>query len=160
MPCPKCGKTSEQVLLPTRARGEFSQPVTIHVSSDGQKYRFPGAADARVPKGFVKRELKSIRDIERFERDMNARLRSDSDRHHENEERAFGEIRSRLRSELRQAMQRMSPEGRDFAAFAMAFNDNRKRKTTECGFHVAILHEDSSKNPWIDERTGWKRKYF
>lgn len=159
MPCPQCRKISEQVLLPQRGRGEFANPVVIHVDSKGN-YRFPGAPDAKCPPGFVKKELKTIRDIEHFERQFNAKLRSDSDRHHENEERAFAERRAQLRSELRQAMNHFSPAGRDFAQMAMRINDERKRKTTECGFHVTILHEDSRKNPWIDERTNWKKKYI
>jgi hypothetical protein len=158
-PCPRCKKISEQVLLPTRARGEFAEPVVIHVSSDGQNFRFPGASDAKVPNGFVKKELRTIREIESFERQMNAKLRSDADRHHENEERAFSEIRARLRSELRTAMQRFSPMGRDFAEMAMRVNDERRRKPTDCGFHVMILHDDSSKNPQVDQSTGWKRRY-
>jgi putative FmdB family regulatory protein len=158
-PCPKCEKESEQVLLPQQGRGEFANPVVIHVSADGQNFRFPGAPDARIPDGFVKKELKTIREIESFERQFNAKLRSDADRHHEHEEREFSQIRARLRSELRQRMQHMSPAGRDFAEFAMKHNDNLPRKKTDCGFHVAILHFDASQNPQIDKSTGWKKRY-
>jgi hypothetical protein len=49
--------------------------------------------------------------------------------------------------------------GRDFAEMAMRVNDERRRKPTDCGFHVMILHDDSSKNPQVDQSTGWKRRY-
>ena len=158
-PCPTCKKPSQQILLPSEGRGEFTVPVVIHVDAKGN-YRFPGSPDAKLPPGFEKRELKTIRDIEHFEHQMNAKLRSDSDRHHENETQAFAQIQSRLRSELRTAMQRMSPLGRDFAEMAMKMNDERKRKSNDCGFHVEILHfNQSNREAQRDASTDWKRRH-
>jgi hypothetical protein len=159
--CPQkdCGKIGEQVVLPARSSGEFSVPIVVHVAADGA-IRFPGRGDARVPEGFERRELRTIREIEHFERQMNARLRSESDRHNSNEERHFSEIKAQQRSELRQRMQGMSEQGRDFARFAMRLNDSRKRKQTECGFHVEVLHFDqSNREAHSDDRTNWKRRH-
>lgn len=161
MPCPKpeCGKISEQVVLPAGSAGEFSEPIVIHVAADGA-IRFPGRGDATVPAGFERRELRTIRQIESFERQMNTRLRSESDRHNSREERYFGEIRAHLRGELRQRMQGMSEQGREFARLAMKLNDARCRKPTECGFHLEILNFDqSNREAHSDDRTGWKRKH-
>jgi hypothetical protein len=161
MPCPKgnCGKISEQVLLPSRTPGQFSDPVVIHVAADGS-VRFPGRSDARVPKGFERRELRTIRDIERFEHDTNVRLSAEADQHNSNEQRFFGELRAQQRSDLRQRMQNMSSQGRDFARFAMKKNDERRGKRTECGFHLEILHFDqSNREAHSDDRTDWKRRH-
>lgn len=159
-PCKKCGKPSSQVVLPQGEYGKLPQPIVIHENASG-KVRFPGSADAKVPKGFQRRELTTIREVEQFETRMNHKLREEARDHQENEERYFGEGHRRLRSELRMKMQSMSQQGQDFARFAMEQNNQRKRKSTEVGFHVDILHNDSStREPWRDERTGWKRRYY
>jgi hypothetical protein len=157
-PCPKCSQPSEQVLLPQRAYAEFRDPIVVHVSADG-KYRFPGAANARVPKGFERKELRTIREVESFERDVNKQLRGEAERHRENESRHFEEIYAQKRSELRQAMQQMSPLGRDFAQFAIKMNNARRRKPTDCGFHVEILHFDQgNREPQRDRSTDWRNR--
>lgn len=159
-PCPKCGKEAEQILLPTERAAQNFQPVVVHVNAEG-KYRFPGAADAKVPKGYNKVELKTLRDIEQMERKVNQRLRSEADRHNQNEEIAFGQIRSKLRSELVQKMATMSPLGRAYAQFCIARNNARRRKSSEVGFHVEILNYDqANREAHVDDRTGWKRKYY
>ena len=161
-PCPKprCCKLSPQVILSSRSLAEFPQAIIVHVAADGN-VRFPGRPNARVPEGYQKKELRTIREVEQFERQMNRKFSSEAARHNENEERAFAEMRSQRRSELRQAMQHFSNFGRDFAHVAMAHNNNRKRKTSEVGFHVQILHFDqSNREEHRDADTGWKRKCY
>ena len=101
-PCPEkgCKKMGEQLLIPNDSSRHFSDPVVVHVAEDGA-IRFPGSANARVPKGFQKRELRTIREIESFEREVNCKLHAEARQHQENEERAASEIRSQLRGELR-----------------------------------------------------------
>lgn len=160
-PCPNCGKSSQQMLRPSDSRdSHFPDPIVIHVSAEG-KLRFPGDANAKVPDGYVKKELRTIREIEQLERTMNTQLRAEAEQHHENEDRFFSKVHSENRAELRMRMQSMSPLGRDFAKFAIEMGNRIKRKPTECGFHSEILHFDrSNREPLHDERTGWKRKYF
>lgn len=153
-----CAEIAEQFISPSGSDNEVP-PIVIHVDSEGH-VRFPGASDARVPEGFEKRELRTIRQIEAFERDMNCRLRSEARQHQENEERYFSQVRSQLRGELRQRMQQMSEAGKSFARLAMALNDQRRSKSTETGFHVEILHFDqSNREAHRDERTGWKPRH-
>jgi hypothetical protein len=159
-PCPQkgCKEIAEQVVLPSDASRYFSEPVVVHVAADGA-YRFPGSATARVPKGFEKRELRTIREIEKFERDVNCRLSGEAHQHQENEERFFSSVRSELRSELRQRMQSMSERGRDFARLAMALNDQRRGKAIDPGFHTQILHfNQSNRDSHRDKETGWKSR--
>jgi putative FmdB family regulatory protein len=157
-PCPTCGKSSEQMLLPSRVAGHFSQPIIVHVAADGA-VRFPGASDAKVPRGFEKRELRTIREAEQFERTFNQQLRVEADRHHMNEDRHFGEVRAQQRSELRMKMQQMSQQGQDFARAAMKANDQRRSKSNDCGFHIHIIHFDASnREKQRDASTGWKPK--
>jgi hypothetical protein len=160
-PCPEkgCELMGEQVVLPNDSSRHFVDPVVVHVASDGT-YRFPGAANAKVPKGFEKRELRTIREIEAFERDVNTKLYAEARQHKENEEKFYSEVRSQLRGELRQRMQSMSQLGRDFAKLAMALNDDRKSRAAEPGFHLQILHFDqTNREEHRDAATGWKKKY-
>lgn len=157
-PCPKCEKQCEQILSPQGGRGTFGQGIVVHVSADGHT-RFPGDPNAKVPKGFQKKTLTTIREVEKFEREVNTKLRAESEQHQEREARHFDAIQKKNRSDLRMAMQHFSPMGRALAETAMRINNERKRKTNDCGFQVTILHEDASKNPQIDASTGWKRKY-
>jgi hypothetical protein len=158
-PCPACTKPSEQVVLPQGEYGTLPVPIVVHVSATG-RFRFPGAADAKAPRGFERVELKTISEVEKFERRVNHQLREEARDHQENEEKFFGKVKAELRGELRHAMKNMSPLGRDFARFVMALNDRKKRKPTEAGFYCDILHNDqSNREAHVDERTGWKRKY-
>lgn len=158
--CPKkgCGLTGEQILVPNDSSRHFTDPVVVHVAADGS-YRFPGSSNARVPKGFEKRELRTIREIESFEREVNCKLHVESRQHQENEERFFSEMRAQLRSDLRQRMQGMSRYGRDLARLAMALNDDRRSRALEPGFHLQILHFDqTNREEHRDASTGWKRR--
>ena len=158
-PCPTCKKPSEQVHLPGVTLAEFKTPIVVHVAADGA-VRFPASTDAPVPKGFEKKELRSIREIEQFERRVNLHLRAEAEQHAENEERHYSAVRESNRSDLRQRMQGMSQFGKDFARFAMEQNNNRKRKPLDVGFFTEILHMDrSNRDSHNDERTDWKRKH-
>jgi len=158
-PCPKCKKPSEQVHLPCESRNCEVPAIVVHVAADGS-VRFPAATDAPVPKGFEKKELRSIREIEQFERRVNLHLRAEAEQHAENEERHYSAVRESNRSDLRARMQSMSNFGRDFARFAMEQNNNRKRKPLDVGFFTEILHMDrSNRDSHNDERTDWKRKH-
>jgi putative FmdB family regulatory protein len=157
-PCPKCKRACEQVLRPREVRGVFEVGIVVHVGPDGA-VRFPGHRDAKCPPGFRQKELKSIREVEQFERNMNQKLRNEAEQHNIREERFFSEAQSKLRGELRQEMQHFSPQGRAFAEFAMNRNNNRKRKSSEVGFHVNILHFDASnREAYRDEQTGWRAR--
>jgi hypothetical protein len=158
--CPKCKKPSEQVHLPSDSRNCEVPPIVVHVAADGS-VRFPGASDARVPEGFERKELRTIREIEHFERQMNAKLRSEASQHNEREERFFSELHAQNRSDLRQRMMSMSTFGREFARMAIEMNNRRKSKKSDVGFFVDILHNNqSNREPYRDARTGWKKKYF
>lgn len=159
-PCPECGESSQQVVLPQGEPGTLPQPIVVHRDEKGN-FRFPGAPDAKVPKHFEKVELKTIKEVEKFEREVNQRLRGEAQRHQENEEQYYAGVKKHLRGELQNAMRSFTPRGRDFARFVMALNDAKKKKSTEVGFHTEILHNDQgNREAYRDERTGWKRKYF
>lgn len=156
--CPKrkCSRISPQVLRPSGGRKDGNFKVVVHITDTGE-YRLPGSADAKVPKHCRKIEFTSIREVEAFERKMNTKMRSEAQIHNANERAHFDPIYAKNRSELRQAMQKMSPYGRDFAELAMKMNDEKPQKKSDVGFHCEVLHFDqSNREPHRDERTGWQ----
>lgn len=150
-----CRETTVQTYHSSRPKDWAIKPVVIHVDRGGA-VRFPGNSDAKVPKGFNKVELRTIPEIEKFEREMNRKFHAEAEQHHENEARVFGEIRAQLRSELRQRMQTMSALGRDFARAAMEANDRRPRKSSDTGFHLQVLHFNASNREPFREGKGYK----
>ena len=151
-----CAASTEQTYTPSKPKDWAIKAIVVHVGADGA-VRFPGHENARVPKGFNRVELKTISEIARFEQQMNQKLSSERSKHIENEERHFETVRARLRSDLRQRMQTMSPFGRAFAQFCIDENNRRRRKKSDVGFHVDILNNNSSsREPHRDKETGWK----
>jgi hypothetical protein len=163
-PCPHttghpfymCMERTEQTYTRSKPKDWAIKAIVVHVGADGA-VRFPGHENARVPKGFNRVELKTLSEIAAFERQINQKLSSEASRHIENEERHFESVRARLRGELRQQMQSMSPFGRAFAQLAIAMNNSRKRKKSDVGFQVDILNNDnSSREAYRDKETNWK----
>ena len=156
--CPKCKEMSEQVLIPSRGDAHFEVPIVVHVDASG-KFSFPAHQDAPVREGYEKKELRSIREVEAFERKVNARLSRESAEHNAREEALLSSVLDKNRKELRTAMERMSPAGRTFAEFAIRMNNERKRKTSEVGFHTVILHfDESNRDAYRDRETNWKSR--
>lgn len=134
----------------------YGEPTIVHIDKNGN-YRFPGAADAKVPKGYHKVELRTMQERERFEREVNRAESARAGLHREREDRAFAGYREAQRSELRSRMAHMSPLGRDFAMAAIKANNERRSKSADPGFNMEIVHMDSqNRTDYRDERTGWK----
>lgn len=151
-----CMETTIQTYTPSKPKDWSIRPIVIHLGADGA-VRFPGHENAPVPKGFNRVELKTLSEIAAFERQVNRKLTSEAARHIENEERHFESVRARLRGDLRQRMQTMSPFGRAFAQLAIEMNNARKKKKSDVGFHVDILNNNSSsREPHRDQETKWK----
>lgn len=142
-------------------RASYAQAITsvvVHQADDGT-YRLPGAADAAVPEGFKKVELRTIPEIQRFEREMNLQLRVETEqvqgRRYEITEGAR-RVRHAL---LRQHMKGMTRLGREFARHAMEAANRGRRQNTDPGFYVEALHyNQSNREAHRDERTDWRPK--
>jgi hypothetical protein len=152
-----CENCSKPVLIgdwpfcphgPARQRDAAGfDPVVIHVDKEGN-VRFPGRANARVPKGYEKRELTSVREIRQFENKMNDRERSKASYLREAEERFYEAEDRQNRSDLLTAMQSMSPLGRAIAQRAIDATNSRSRSTADPGFHIEAFSFDSSNMPY------------
>lgn len=159
-PCPKCQGTTHRIYLPNGGNSDACNidPVVVHRAADGS-YRFPGRSDAVVPEGYEKVELRTIRQIEQFERDVNKQHASLIGRRVEIEEQRFNAAQAVRRARLRSAMVHMSALGRMFAAAAMRRGDSHRIRSYDPGFHLEILHQDASnRGVWADVDTGWKER--
>lgn len=140
--CPECKKTAKQVFKPT-ANAQLHKPIVVFQNAAGETC-YPGDANDPVPAGYERRELRTIREIESFEREERRKGTAEHQRVIEAEEQYFGAIRDKERGDLRQAMQGWSPLMRDAARAAMEKTDNRRRRRAEGGVMVHILHFDQS----------------
>lgn len=113
-------------------------PVVIHRDAAGN-VRYPGRADAAVPHGFQKVELRTLAEVRHFEREVGRKEAARYDESRTRSEENFRQHQEQQRSDLRQHMQSMSNHGRDFARHAMDENNKRGRKKYEAGFRVEAL---------------------
>lgn len=169
--CDQCGETLHVGSWPfcgpnghgdiySRDTTTLANPVVIHVSADGTT-RFPASADAPLPPGFERRELRTIREIESFERRVNQEQQSEHERHLAREHATIGAEVERRHKELLHDMRTMSPKGRALAEVAIRLNAARHaaRPRFEAGFHIEALHYDASnREPQRDITTGWKAR--
>jgi hypothetical protein len=151
--CPKC---SSPILIgdwpicepggghkpASSGRAQKFDPVVVHVDKQGN-VRFPGRADARVPKGYQRRELTTIGEIRRFESQVNSRERSRFSQLKEAEERFYSDVDSQNRSDLLHAMRSMSPLGRAIAQAAINKSNRRSQPSFEPGFCVEVFSYDT-----------------
>ncbi|MGE0377245.1 MAG: zinc ribbon domain-containing protein [Planctomycetaceae bacterium] len=157
-PCPECGSDMERIYISRREAAQRFDPIVVHVDPKTGAFRVPGAGDARVPDGFERRELRTIREIEKFESQANRYERSRSDMAAHRENMREDAVMGPNRSDLRRMMQHMSPAGRDLARVAMEQNAKRRRQAYDCGVHFEVLHQDrSNREEHRDVRTNWKR---
>ena len=73
--CPKCSAPMEQIWWRTRQRsGEWddASAVLVFTNRDGE-IRYPGRTDAPCPAGYEPVRLRSLRAVERFERQHGVR---------------------------------------------------------------------------------------
>ena len=134
------------------------KPSVIFRDAKGN-VQFPGRSADQPPKGYTRVELRSSREVFRFEREMDMRCKREHDRSAEAEARRAAEVRGKLRGELRSMMQHMTPYGRDFARAAMDRNDRAPTKSYDPGFHLPVFHFNSSNiPPHRSEDTDWKER--
>lgn len=116
-------------------------PVVVFRKPDGS-FSFPGRADAPVPHGCERIELKTTREVRGFERSQAGRDYAAWERSRERDARFFDPLKSNSRADLRAKMQNFSPLGRAFAQIAIERNNQRrdKRARYESGFHVEAFN--------------------
>lgn len=161
-PCPLCVAADSAPGFLRRGRdAQPFDPVLIFEDAQGN-IRFPGRNDAPAPEGFKPVKLTDIRQVRKFERQMNDRERVRHEIAIEGERTAFSEVQRRNREELRAAMRHMTPAGRELARAAMEEGDrqdSQPRGSFDAGFHIEVFSQDSgNREAYRDERTDWKSR--
>jgi hypothetical protein len=151
--------------------------VVVFRDAKGQ-YKFPGRDTDPAPKGFEKVTLSTSAQVQKFEREMGARLKRERQQQSDVEGPAQEASLREMRSELIQMMrgeklvpirddkgrvvghERLSVQGRDLAQLAMDRNNQETSRQAEPVFFVEPFHVDSSNRlPWRDQDTGGKARY-
>lgn len=137
--CPECGEPTEQIHLPKSVTWN-PDPVIVFQAHDGS-FRFPGDANGLSAKnyerqGFRRLEIRGATEMRRFEGTMNRHEYSRAARQVEMKQQQREMRESITRSDLRQKIQSMSPQGRAVAQAAMQRNDSRpKERAADANFH-------------------------
>jgi putative FmdB family regulatory protein len=178
---PECDGVAERIFVSVSGIGErYAQPFTpvvYHQAPDGA-VSFPGRSDELPPPGYEKVELKTVREIRKFEAEMNRREYAVWQEHQENVDRARQDnvkrrredIQALMRGEGRQVttidehgnertvtLNGFSRFGRNLARIAIDHANNKPREKFDPNFHVQVFSQDSSnRRPWRDVDTGWK----
>lgn len=102
-------------------------PVTVHFNPKTGEYRYPGSADARMPPGYVRQDLRTFGEIDSAVRRMNAVEARKADQTLCREQQRIEHL-ERGRGDLRMAMQSMPAIARDYARYAIDTNNSRRPK--------------------------------
>jgi len=186
MPCRFCDKPatrdvigSMQRGLPPRYERNMAQPftpTTIHVNAKGE-INFAMHSNAPIPPGYEKRELRTIAEIRKFEKQMNEKQRVEYVEHKSREHERFSAMQRERRKTMRQALETgscmmrdkdgnpqrvdFSEADKDLARYAMEQNDQRAymQRNWDAGFFLEALSMDSSnREGYRDVLTGWKTR--
>ena len=145
-----------------RAYGREAQPfdpVVVYRNPDGS-YGVPGQSTDPTPAGSERVELRTIRDLERVQREMTMRARAEAVAALSSEQAAMNKVKSGLHAELRAAMRHMDNRARAFAEAALERSESKpERRPPDGSVSIEVLNKDASnRQGWRDERTGWKER--
>jgi hypothetical protein len=160
--CPSCRRLARLTVRARRGPSSGFAPVVVHRHADGH-YSFPAHTSAPLRLGYERVELRSLAEVRKFEKQVNAVEFRKHVEHKEREERSFGRGRAERQAELRSLAQHMTPMGRDFAHVAMEATNRKSRSRDaarfEAGFYVEAFSNDrSSLADYRDQKTGWKER--
>lgn len=136
---------------------QVAAPTVVFRSKSG-KYKFPGRADAKTPKGYQRIELNTQRAKDKFEREFGA-LESAKMRENWAQEQANWEATVAQNMEGLRKLKDMSPQGRLLYDQCMADMARRRERQApqEAGFYIESNHfYTQSREAWCDQDTGWK----
>jgi|TARA_B100000949_G_scaffold81226_1_gene72624 hypothetical protein len=145
-----------------RGNAQGIDPIVVHEDRQGN-IRFPGTTSSIPPNGYARRELRTIPEALKFEQQYRNLEDNKQQIKVAAEAEQFARASRTSRSDLKQAMKTMSPRGRAFASATMRDMDKRAveraaKSKRSSDFKIQVLHQDrSSREPWVDQTTGWKR---
>ncbi len=161
---PKCSQCGDEIFIgswpfcPHGYAGESNaqhfEPVVYFQSPSGHRI-FPGRTSEAAPAGYVRHELRTIRQVRNFERDENRKL---YEQHHDSKlrEQIIYEAERKPRIEaVRARMASMNPAERACAERLLERVSRRSFSSEaskyDAGFYVEPFSRDASnRRPWND----------
>jgi hypothetical protein len=144
-PCGICPENASLVFLSSRSRSFLDSKVVVYRDAGGHTI-YPGSADEKMPDRYSKlgyeRVEMDFHTARRFQSSMNREEQLKMSHYLETLQRTHEEEHAQDRSDLRQAMQNMSPMGREFAQYVMDIQNSRDAKryiSSDPGFHNEAL---------------------
>lgn len=146
MPCRQCRRIARRVFVSRSTYERLAQPfkpVVVFRKRDGS-ISVPGDSSKPTPRGCERLELKTLKQVRDFERHMDRREQARFEERRVREQQQFEHVQGLGRSLLRQKMQRMSPQGRDFAQFVINHQNQMSECPYDAGCHVDVFSYEPS----------------
>lgn len=162
--CPECNQSA--IYLPSfyytsRAAQRFT-PVVVHKDSEGN-IRYPGRADAPVPKGFQKVELTDLSQVRRFEAEVNKKDREQAEKFRDVRNKYLDGQLKENRRVMAGLVEKFTPRGRKIYDQMKQVSEEKQRrgaKDVNPGFYVEAFTQDSSnRQGYRDKANDWGRHH-
>jgi len=157
--CSQCKLKAHRALVGRGRNAQNSQPFVYYERpSDGEIFVAATAEDTRHPRGFVRKEIRTMNEYSQFRRQYSERMKADAEINRE-QEKAFRSMENKAgRERLESMLSSLSPEARAFAEAAIesSYNVDVPAVSPECmiqGFEL----DRSERQPYQDEHHGYRR---
>ena len=126
---------------------------------DGEIFIAATAADTRHPRGFVRREIRTMNEYNKFRRQRNERTRSNAEIVREMDRMDQSAANREGRERLQAMMSSLSPEGRKLAEAAIerSYQDSTPGISVD-SFLSGVENDRSTREPYNAPETDWKRR--
>jgi len=157
--CSQCKLKAHRALTGRGHNAQNSQPFVYYERpSDGEIFVAATAEDTRHPRGFVRKEIRTMNEYSQFRRQYSERMKADAEINRE-QEKAFRSMENKAgRDRLESMLSSLSPEARAFAEAAIesSYNVDVPAVSPEC-FIQGLEMDRSERQPYQDEHHNYRR---
>lgn len=155
-----CGDFAERAIVGTGRNAQNAQPFVYYERpNDGDIFVAATAADTRAPKGYQRREIKTMREYSRFQRERRERDRGRSECFRERDKLELQASHREGRERLEAMMSNLTAEGQALARAAIESSMRDEPPAVERDCFVQGFEMDRGERPgWNDESTDWRRR--
>lgn len=143
--CRTCFGNLQRIFLSRQEAAQRFDPVVVHYNPTTKQYSFPGHANAPVRAGYERQEIRTLAEVNAFERQRNQAERGRAERVTEDRLRRIEHSEKSRRSEIYAKLgNNISNFGREVMRLSAEQRNARRPKTQDPGFHIDAFHYDKS----------------
>jgi len=154
----RCRLKAHRALVGHGRNAQNAQPFVYYQSPTGEIFVAATAADTRHPKGYVRKEIRTMHEYSKFRREHSERNSREAEITRELDKQQRAEANEVGRDALRSMIPHLSREGQDLARAAIeeSYRDSVDRVNTDC--YISGFEDDrGNRNPYEDEQHNYRR---